>query len=102
MTTESMHKPIGISYEINCAAERIAPRSEYLLLDVQPASIIPTASKETIAIISNTPMSVALPCKSSPELSGITENAPKIETKIIQGANKNNCRCAALGTMSSF
>ena len=38
ITTPSRERPIATSYEINCAAERIEPRNEYLEPDAQPPS----------------------------------------------------------------
>src|SRR3569833_1196416 len=49
MTTDMMAKPAGISYEMICAAERIAPKIEYLLFEPQPAIRMPKVSIEMIA-----------------------------------------------------
>ena len=49
ITTEISAKPAGISYDMICAAERMAPKMEYLLLDPQPAINMPKVSTDIIA-----------------------------------------------------
>ena len=49
MTTDINANPAGISYEIICATERIAPNMEYLLFEPQPAISMPRVSIATIA-----------------------------------------------------
>ncbi len=51
ITTEISANPAGISYEIICAAERIAPSNAYLLFDPQPAINMPRVSMDMIAKI---------------------------------------------------
>ena len=41
ISTPTKAKPIAISYDTICAAERIAPRKAYLELDAQPAMMTP-------------------------------------------------------------
>src|ERR1700712_1965464 len=51
ITTEIIANPAGISYEMICAAERMAPNMEYLLFDPQPAIRMPRVSIEIMAKI---------------------------------------------------
>src|SRR6185312_297805 len=51
ITTDISAKPAGISYEMICAAERIAPNMEYLLFEPQPAINMPSVSTDIIAKI---------------------------------------------------
>jgi hypothetical protein len=41
ISTPTSAKPMAISYDTICAAERIAPRKAYLELDAQPAMTTP-------------------------------------------------------------
>ena len=45
----------GISYAVNCAAERIPPIIEYLLLEAQPDVKTPIGAMENAAIITIKP-----------------------------------------------
>ncbi len=50
MTGRSRIITAGISYETICAAERIPPKSAYLLFEAQPAMIRPTVERLAIAV----------------------------------------------------
>jgi hypothetical protein len=41
ISTPTSAKPMAISYDTICAAERIAPRKAYLELEAQPAMMTP-------------------------------------------------------------
>ena len=45
---------IGISYAVNCAAERIPPSKVYLLLDDHPAKNTPRGATPNTAIMNST------------------------------------------------
>ena len=50
-----IERPIESSYEIICAPLRMAPMSEYLLLELHPASRMPTTPIDEAAIIKKMP-----------------------------------------------
>ena len=54
-TIVRIDSPIDSSYEIICAPLRMAPMSEYLLLELQPASRMPTTPIDEAAIRKKTP-----------------------------------------------
>ena len=41
ISTMTITKPIGISYEIICAEARMAPMNEYFEFEAQPAMMMP-------------------------------------------------------------
>src|SRR3954471_9099107 len=55
ISTTTITKPIGISYEIIWAEARIAPMNEYFEFDDQPAMMMPYTSIEVIASSSSRP-----------------------------------------------
>ena len=54
-TIVRIDSPIDSSYEIICAPLRMAPMSEYLLLELHPASRMPTTPIDEAAIRKKTP-----------------------------------------------
>ena len=56
-------KPIAISYEIFCEAERTAANNENLLLEAQPPIITPYTPNETTPNTYNTPTLISATCK---------------------------------------
>ena len=57
-TTASAERISGISYEMFCATDRIAPSSAYLLFEPQPAMKIPITANPPNMKISTSPMSM--------------------------------------------
>src|SRR5512142_518176 len=55
ISTPTIERPNGTSYETICAAERRPPISEYLLLEAQPPRMIPYTAVEVSARISSSP-----------------------------------------------
>src|ERR1051325_2010002 len=56
ISTPTIERPNGTSYETICAAERRPPISEYLLFDAQPPRMMPYTPAEVSARISSRPM----------------------------------------------
>src|SRR5918993_5013478 len=55
ISTPTIERPNGTSYETICAAERRPPISEYLLFDAQPPRMIPYTAVDVRARISSSP-----------------------------------------------
>ncbi len=68
-----IERPIESSYEIICAPLRMAPMSEYLLLELHPASRMPTTPIDDAAIMKKTPTLKS--STSSPLFTGRQANA---------------------------
>src|SRR3954468_3455193 len=55
ISTPTSAKPIAISYETICAAERRQPRNAYFEFDAQPAMMTPYTPTDDIAITYSNP-----------------------------------------------
>src|SRR3989338_1980965 len=86
-STHTSAKPMAISYDTICAAERTAPRKAYLELEAQPAMMMPYTASEVSARIYSNP---ALRLDSTmPSLNGITAHAASDGASAITGARTN-------------
>src|SRR6184192_1904536 len=85
---------------MNCAAERIPPSSEYLLLDDQPAIMKPTVGTPPIAITYSTATFRSV--SAIPLFQGITAQTISEKASTISGATKCRKRSARDGTTSSL
>src|SRR5687768_11061058 len=100
MHTHTTLKPIGTSYEIICAADRIVPSMLYLLLELHPATTIPITSSEIIASKKNSAEEKVAPDQDAD--SGITAKPANTAVKIISGAILNRKESDFAGVISSF
>ena len=82
------------------AAERNVPSMLYLLLEDQPAMIIPITSRDTIANRKNIPDGMVEPDQDDDN--GRTAKPEKTETKIKIGYILKSHAFALAGTISSF
>ena len=95
-----MLRPIGTSYEMICAAERMVPSILYLLLELHPATTIPITSSEIIASKKNSAEEKLAPAHDDD--SGITAKPANTAVKIISGEILKRKESAFAGVMSSF
>src|SRR5688572_14744845 len=90
--THSTERPRGISYETICAAERMVPKTLYLLFELHPAIMMPITSRETMAMRKKTPEEMAAPDHDG--LRGSTAKPANTETKMMTGAVLKSQRSA--------
>src|ERR1700675_2689976 len=90
ISTTTSAKPIAISYDTICAAERSAPRNAYFEFDAQPARMTPYTPVEVSASTYRSPAlmfeSTSVPVK------GITAQAASAGPMESSGAMKNRYR----------
>src|SRR5690606_4623217 len=96
MHTHKMDSPKGISYDMICAADLKVPSKLYLLLDAQPAMMMPTTSSEMMAIRKKRPDDTVDPDQSG--ASGRKAKPANTAAKMIRGAILNNQVSAFAGT----
>src|SRR5216683_2949082 len=89
ITTPTSARTSGNSYEIICAAARNPPMSEYLLLEPQPAMMMPITSSELIATRNTTPVASAVPGRPINGENGSTANEA-ITAALVMGNKKAN------------
>ena len=100
ISTHTSAKPIAISYDTICAAERTAPRNAYLELDAQPAMMMPYMPSEVIVRIYSSP---ALTLASAmPSSNGTTAHAASAGASAMTGATTNRNLLDPLGMMISL
>ena len=88
ISTTTSAKPMAISYDTICAAERIAPRNAYLEFDAQPAMITPYTPIEVIAITYSRP--ALMLASTSFGSNGITAQAANAGISVMTGASRNS------------
>src|SRR5437899_2919486 len=88
ISTPTSAKPMASSYETICAAERIAPRNEYLELAAQPARITPYTPIEVMAMMYS--KDALILDTTSVSVNGITAQAASAGPIDSTGASKNN------------
>src|SRR5260370_28332246 len=89
ITTPTSARTSGNSYEIICAAARNPPMSEYLLLEPQPAMMMPITSSELIATRNTTPVASAVPGRPINGENGSTANEAITGAIKADGASRN-------------
>src|SRR3989338_6973975 len=100
ISTHTSAKPMAISYDTICAAERTAPRNAYLELEAQPAMMMPYTPNEVIARMYNSP---ALRSASAiPSPNGITAHAASDGANAMMGARTNRNLLEPDGMMISL
>src|SRR3989338_4484256 len=100
ISTHTSAKPIAISYDTICAAERTAPRKAYLELDAQPAMMMPyTASEVSARIYSNPALRSA---STMPSLNGTAAHAASDGASAMIGARTNRNLLEPVGMMISL
>jgi hypothetical protein len=92
--------PIETSYEIICAAERSAPKNEYLELLDQPAIITECTLNDEIAKTYNKPIFKFANANPSPK--GITSHPAKDNPNVNTGAKTKIIIFELLGNTVSF
>src|SRR6478736_664267 len=109
MKTATIDRPIAISYEITCAAERSAPSSGYVEPLDQPDRMMPYTPIAEQASTTSTPTlrsvscsAVSLPAMETVGPNGTTENARNAGTAETIGARMKIGLSASAGMMSSF
>src|SRR3989338_3907401 len=98
--THTSAKPIAISYDTICAAERTAPRKAYFELDAQPAMMMPYTPSEVIASRYNRPAFRLV--STTPSLNGTTAHAASDGASAMIGAMTNRNLLEPLGIMISL
>src|SRR5512139_1974662 len=88
ISTPTSAKPMAISYDTICAAERMAPRKAYLELDAQPAMITPYTPIEVIAITYSNPALIL--ASTSVSVNGITAHAASAGAMARMGPRTNS------------
>jgi hypothetical protein len=86
-------RPSETSYEIICAAERMAPRNAYFELLAHPASMIPYTAKQDVANKYKIPTLIS--AMTTPSAKGMTAQAAKLNPKVRIGAKINKVLLAA-------
>src|SRR5690349_3585806 len=74
ISTPTIDRPNGTSYDTICAAERRPPISEYLLFDAQPPRMIPYTAVEVRARISSSPTFTRAAMNIGPGPNGMRQN----------------------------
>src|SRR3989338_9198642 len=100
ISTHTSAKPIAISYDTICAAERTAPRKAYLELEAHPAMMMPYTPSEGIARRYNNPALTSASAAPSPN--GITAQADSDGASAMMGARMNRNLSDPLGTIISL
>jgi hypothetical protein len=90
----------GISYDTIWAAERMPPKSAYLLFEAQPAMISPITDRLEIAATKKTPTLRSAPWSRPPQ--GITTRGRNAPTQTMIGARRNSFRSNSLGKIASL
>ena len=101
--------PIAISYEIIWALDRNPPSSEYLLFELQPASVMPKTPSDAIASVKMKPTGrSAIASDITPHgvgtgaANGITAQLIIAVENAMAGASENRIVLPAPGESSSF
>ncbi len=92
--------PMNTSYEIICAAPRMAPNKAYLLLEAHPPSMMLYAPMDDAARKNSIPMLISDTIK--PGANGMITNPINAEIITIAGAITNTFRSAKGGIQSSL
>src|SRR3954469_5164617 len=100
ISTPTSAKPMAISYETICAAERRQPMKAYFEFDAQPARMTPYTPMDVIERLYSRP---ALMLETTyPSENGTTAHAASAGPIESTGATKNSHRFAPMGTMISL
>ena len=86
ISTTTSAKPMAISYETICAAERIAPRKAYFELDAQPAMITLYTPIDVSAMMYKRPALTSASTTSG--LKGTTAQAASAGIRPTMGASR--------------
>src|SRR5204863_9431852 len=77
ISTPTIERPNGTSYDTICAAERRPPINEYLLLEAQPPRMIPYTPVDVSARISSSPTFTRVTVNVGGGPNGIRQNTMK-------------------------
>src|SRR3982751_4283278 len=88
ISTPTIERPNGTSYDTICAAERRPPMSEYLLFDAQPPRMIPYTPVDVRARTSSSPTLTRAEMNVGPGPNGIRQKTMNVGIKGSIGPRK--------------